>query len=147
MATEVRFGPAVVDADGAVLGRLASSLAKRLLMGEEIIVVNAEKAVVSGNPKWIEAFYIHRRQRGDRKKGPFFPRYPERILRRTVEGMLPENVRGRNAIKMLTVHLGTPVELKGKAEKAAKQASELRAKYVTLGGVGKALGAKSERWS
>jgi large subunit ribosomal protein L13 len=147
MATEVRFGPAIVDADGAVLGRLASSLAKRLLMGEEIIIVNAEKAVVSGNPKVTEAFYLHRRQRGDRKKGPFFPRYPERILRRTVEGMLPENVRGRDAIKRLSVHLGTPAELKGKAEKAAKQASELHAKYETLGDVGKALGAKPERWS
>ncbi len=144
--TEVRFGPAIVDADGAVLGRLATGLAKRLLMGEKITVVNAEKAVVSGDKQWIRKYYTHRRQRGDRKRGPFYPRYPDRILRRTVEGMLPDNMRGREAIKRLEVWMGAPAGLREKAERVGKQAAELRAKFTTLAVVSKALGAKEERW-
>lgn len=145
--TGVAFGPQVVDAEGAVLGRLAAKIAKRLLMGEHIDIVNAEKIAVSGDPWWTSRWFSHKRQRGDPYKGPFYPRYPERLFKRVVEGMLPENVRGREASKRLMVHIGMPVEFKGKAEKFGKNAKELSCKWTTLGEICKFMGAKSERWS
>lgn len=145
--TGIAFGPQVVDADGAVLGRLAAMLAKRLLMGEHITVVNAEKIVVSGNPQWTSRWFLHKRQRGDTHKGPFYPRYPDRVFKRVVEGMLPENVRGRESSKRLMVHIGMPQELKGKAQKIGKNASELRCKHTSLGEICAFMGAKKERWN
>jgi large subunit ribosomal protein L13 len=148
MVTEVRFGPEIVDADGAVLGRLASHLAKRLLMGEDIIVVNAEKAVISGSPEVIKKRFFEKRTRGDRIKGPFYPRYPDMVIKRVVRGMVPhKKTRGVEALKKLKVYMGVPAEYAGKAQKAAKQSSDLSCKYMTLGNMCAGLGAKKERWT
>ncbi len=142
----VRFGPAVVDADGAVLGRLASQLAKRLLMGENIIVVNVEKAVISGERKMIEKRFLEKLQRGGPEKGPFYPKYPDRLLKRVVRGMLPyKKQKGSQALKKLRVYMGVPEHLSEKPEKFGKQSSELRCKYMTVGDLCEALGAKP-RW-
>ena len=93
-----------IDASNHVLGRLASKVAKHVLCGEAVAVVNAEKAVVIGNPKAIVASYKERRDRGDPYHGPFYPRHPDRILKRTVRGMLPyKTPRGREAFKRLRV--------------------------------------------
>jgi len=63
----------VVDASGATLGRLSSMLAKRLLEGEEIIVVNSEKAIIVGSKKEIENRYRGKREvGGSKRKGPFY---------------------------------------------------------------------------
>ncbi|MBU5557888.1 MAG: 50S ribosomal protein L13 [Candidatus Aenigmatarchaeota archaeon] len=134
----------VIDADGAVLGRLATLLAKRLLLGEQIVVVNAEKAVVSGKFDTTLAFYKHRRERGDPHKGPFFPRYPDMLLKRTVRGMLPaKTARGRAALANLKVYIGCPEEFSGKAVKVeTKKVTDLRCKYSTLANVCRQLGAK-----
>lgn len=142
-----KFGPQVIDGNGAVLGRLASQVAKRLMMGENIVVVNAEGVVVTGEPSVIKQQYQKKRDIGDRKKGPFFPRYPDMIVKRTVRGMLPyKKAKGTTAFKNLKVYIGTPNEFSGKAEKYSKQASNLSCKYQTLGDVCSSLGAKSERW-
>ena len=101
-----------IDADGAVLGRLASEVAERLLKGEDITVVNAEKVLVTGSKKNLMFHYKQMRVIGSTRKGPYFPRMPDRILRRTVRGMLPFNqYRGRNAYKKLKVFIGVPSHL------------------------------------
>jgi large subunit ribosomal protein L13 len=106
--------PTVVDASGLVLGRAASLIAKRLLSGETIVVVNAEKAVVSGSRTQVLAYYTAARARGSKRTGPHFPRYPDRIFRRTVRGMLPHlKSRGKAAFRLLEVHIGTPPEYQG----------------------------------
>ncbi|MDQ1371323.1 MAG: large subunit ribosomal protein, partial [Candidatus Thermoplasmatota archaeon] len=74
----------VIDADGLVLGRLSTHVAKRLMSGEEIHVVNAEKAIISGNMVQLLAHYKNRRERGTRNHGPFYPRSSDMILKRTV---------------------------------------------------------------
>jgi large subunit ribosomal protein L13 len=109
----------IVDAEGAILGRLAANVAKRLLLGEEVVVVNAEKAVVTGGKKHILAEYKEMHDKGHRYKGPFFPKEPHMIVKRTVRGMLPwKTSRGRDAFKRLKVHIGVPEELAGQtAEK------------------------------
>lgn len=133
----------IIDAEGAVLGRFASKVAKELLKGEAITIINAEKVVVTGNTSAIMERFHEKRQRGDRNKGPFFPRYPDRILRRTIRGMLPyKKDKGEKAFKRLRVIAGNPDELKG--EKISKTSEDLRCKFMTLGQISKRLGAKVE---
>lgn len=137
----------IIDANGAVLGRLASAVAKRLLLSEQIIIVNAEKAVVTGNPDFIKKEFFHRRDIGDPIKGPFYPRYPDKLLRRTIRGMLPyKKEKGKKALNKLKVFVGLPDEFKDKKlEKVGKTIEQLHCKHVTLGDICKQLGAK-ERW-
>lgn len=130
----------IIDAEGAILGRLSSTVAKKLLKGEDIIIINAEKIVVSGNPKVSEKYFLEKRQRGDPYKGPFYPRYPDRIVFRVIRGMLPyKKQKGKNALKKLKVYIG-PNNMKG--EKISKTSDDLRCKYTTLGEISKRLGAK-----
>jgi len=138
----------VYDAENQILGRLSSVIAKELLKGERIVVVNAEKAVLAGNRKSKIAFYKHRYERGDPIHGPFFPKQPERILQRTVRGMLPwDRTKGREAYKRLKVFVGIPEEFKGKNfERVANaEAEKLNIKFITLGEIAFHLGAK-KRW-
>lgn len=104
----------VVDSTDATLGRLASFAAKKALLGEEIIVVNAEKAVIIGNIKDIVNKYLIRRQRGgSSQKGPNFPTSPERIMKRTIRGMLDyKRGRGYAAFKRIKCYNGVPEEFK-----------------------------------
>ena len=132
----------VIDADGLILGRLCSNVAKRLLDGEEIIIVNAEKALVTGGKDDIIAHFRHRRDVGSGRKGPLYPRTPHMMLKRTVRGMLPYyKPRGRAAYKRLRVHISVPKELKGKKFESIEGASDLSTqRYIPLGDVSKVLG-------
>jgi len=134
----------IIDAEGAVLGRISTLVAKRLLLGETVVVVNADKVVISGKPDTTKAFYRHRRERGDPHKGPYFPRYPDRLLKRTIRGMIPAKTpRGRDALSRLTVFINCPVQFAGKAVKPeVKRVNELKCKYMTMGALCKHLGAK-----
>ncbi len=99
----------MIDASGLVLGRAASEIAHRLLGGESIVVVNAERSVVTGDRAMVLAQYTAARARGSKRSGPHFPRYPDRIFRRTVRGMLPHlKSRGVAALDRLEVHIGVP---------------------------------------
>jgi large subunit ribosomal protein L13 len=104
----------LIDAKGQVMGRLASVVAKMLLSGESVSVVNAEKSVIIGRPEATIAEYKAKRARGDPYHGPFFPKTPERIFRRTVRGMLPyKTARGREAFKRLKAFISIPPEFSG----------------------------------
>ncbi len=135
----------VVDATGLVLGRLASVTAKKLLAGEEVRIVNAEKALVTGGRESIFAEYGHTRDRGHKERGPYFPRRPEMILKRTVRGMLPYKMgRGRDAFSRLRIFVGIPRDLKGmqlEQPTAAKMRTESNNKYIELGALSRRLGA------
>ncbi|MGP8158644.1 MAG: 50S ribosomal protein L13 [Thermoplasmata archaeon] len=136
----------VIDASGLVLGRAASLIAKRLLNGETIVVVNAEKSVVTGGKSQVVAHYTEARARGSVRSGPHFPRYADRIFRRTVRGMLPHlQTRGKVAFRRLQVHIGVPPELAGhptETLEGAKARPTLRPP-VTLAEITKLLGARA----
>lgn len=108
--------PMVVDATNKVAGRIASIVAKQLLQGEHIIVINAVKAVLSGNRASLILEYKERlniRTRYAPWKGPLHWREPHYILRRMIRGMLPwKSARGRQAMKRLRVYQGTPEDIK-----------------------------------
>ncbi|HVP26201.1 MAG TPA: 50S ribosomal protein L13 [Candidatus Bathyarchaeia archaeon] len=133
----------VINADGLILGRMCSKIAKRLLNGEEIIVVNAEKAILSGRrtSKVKEAHVFL--EVGKPVTGPFHYRRPDRILRRTVRGMLPfKKPKGKQAYKRLKVFIGTPDELKDQRTETLEeaQAKKLTCSYFTLGEFAKEIG-------
>ncbi len=138
----------VIDADGLILGRLASCTAKRLLEGESIVIVNAEKAIISGSKRRIFEDYRIMRERGSKEKGPYFPRMPDQILKRTIRGMLPyKRKRGREALSRLRVYIGVPSDYKDANFTTIEEASSTRLssfRYVRLGEVAKKLGAKFE---
>lgn len=134
----------VIDAEGAILGRISTFVAKKLMLGDSIVVVNADKIVISGNPMNTKAFYKHRRERTDPHKGPFFPRNSDTLLKRTIRGMLPAKTsRGKDALSRLNVHVGCPSQFSGKAVKPeVKRVNELKCKFMTTGAVCKHLGGK-----
>lgn len=112
---ELPANATVIDASGLVLGRAASLIAQRLLHGETVIVINAERSVVTGNRKMVIDEYTAARAQGSVRSGPHFPRYPDRIFRRTVRGMLPHlKTRGKLAYHRLHVYIGVPSGLSGR---------------------------------
>jgi len=134
----------VIDAENLILGRLASHVAKMLLNGTEVRIVNAEKAIISGSKKSIMEEYHQKRRVGSARKGPYYPRMPDRILKRTIRGMISyKKPSGKEALKRLLVYIGVPKELKDKELSTIPRASAAgKVKYIELGEVSKQLGAK-----
>ncbi len=140
---------AVIDATGHVVGRLASVVAKRLLKGEDIVVVNAEKAIITGRRKVVFDEYYTRHHRGSttsrmRGIGPRYPRRPDMILRRTISRMMPyQQARGREALKRLRVYIDVPEDLKSKTLEVIADAKRApQGPVISLGEVSKLLGSK-----
>ena len=134
---------AVIDATGLILGRMASHIAKRLLQGEKIIVVNAENAAISGKRLSIVKEAKRFLEIGHPRKGPLHRRRPDRIVRRTVRGMLPrKKPKGQQAFKRLKVFLEVPEEFKGKEMQTIPNADaeKLRCPYITVGKLAKEIG-------
>ena len=112
----------VIDAEGLVLGRLASKVAKILRgknkasftphvdCGDNVIVINAEKVVLTGK-KMSDKVYIRHTgyPGGQRKQTPIdiLAKYPERLVEKAVKGMLPKNKLGRKLFTNLHVVIGT----------------------------------------
>ncbi|MGC8688666.1 MAG: 50S ribosomal protein L13 [Thermoplasmata archaeon] len=134
----------IIDATDHIVGRLSSKVAKMLLEGEEVIIINAEKSVITGNKEFIFKDYLEKWQRGSVRKGPHYPRMPDRILRRTVRGMLPfKTSHGREAYKRLRVFIGVPDNIDIKSAEKIEDAIYRRVRNkVTLGEVSRYLGAK-----
>ncbi len=106
----------IIDGENAVLGRLAGYAAKQALDGKKIEIVNSEKVIITGKKEDILEEYRKKREiGGSGLKGPFFPSTPEKILKRTIRGMLPyKKGRGREAFKRIKCYIGIPKEFEGK---------------------------------
>jgi large subunit ribosomal protein L13 len=133
----------IIDATGATLGRLSANAAKRLIKGEEIAVVNSEKAIVSGKKFSIKSIYKQKIELGTYRKGPFFPRKPDQIVKRTIRGMIPyQKPQGRAAFKKLKCYIGIPKEFEGKKFENIKEAIKQPVDFITIEELSKFLGAK-----
>ncbi len=133
----------IIDATGLILGRMASTIAKQLLQGETIIIVNAEKAAISGKRLSILRETKEFLEVGHFRKGPYHHRRPDRIVRRTIRGMLPrKKPKGQQAYKRLKVFLQLPEEFKGKEIQTIPKASakDLKCPYITVGELAKEIG-------
>ena len=103
----------VYDGTGLVAGRLATHITKKLLKGERVEVINAEKIVITGTRERVFSEAREKRDRGKIRKGPYYPRTPHLMFKRIVRGMLPwDRAMGRAAHKRLHCHIGVPAELK-----------------------------------
>lgn len=132
----------IIDAEGAILGRLCTNAAKNLLNGEEIAIVNSEKAIISGKKPSIKKHYKQKREVGTYRKGPFFPRTPDRIVKRSVRGMIPyQKPHGRTAFKRLKCYIGIPKEFEGKKFEKVKEAEKRPVDFITIKELSRSLGA------
>ena len=150
MSQQVTRGEAelVINGEGAILGRLASYVAKRLLEGKKVVIVNAEKIAVSGDPVRVKQYYkqliLSVRSHYSDKWRPKRARSPQRLVRKAIKGMLPKNNRGAEALRRLRVFVGVPKEYQGRQlltlpeDMTVKKLT--RTKYVTLGEIAKELG-------
>jgi large subunit ribosomal protein L13 len=133
----------VINADGLILGRMASRIAKRLLEGEQVVVVNAEKAVLSGRKRSKVNEAKEFLDVGGVNRGPFHYRRPDRIVRKAVKGMLPiRQPKGIQAYRRLQVFIGVPDNVKDQKMEtlADAQAKKLTCSYFTVGELAKGIG-------
>jgi len=133
----------LVNAEGLIVVRLCSKVAKRLLNGEQVIILNAEKAVFSGKKKSKVAEAHVFLEVGAPERGPFHYRRPDRFLRKTVRGMLPfKQPKGKAAYKRLKVFMGVPRDLQGQEMITFTEASSvnLRGPHFTLGELASEIG-------
>ena len=115
----------IIDAEGLILGRMSSAIAKQLLAGEEIVIINAEKALITGKKRMILDEYQKMREISHARKGPHYPRMPDMILKRTIRGMMPyQKPSGRQALKNLKVYIGIPKEFVSKFKEDVKGAAQ-----------------------
>ena len=133
----------LVNADGLILGRMASVVAKNLLNGQRVVIVNAEKAIISGKKKSKVAEAKEFLDVGGVGQGPFHYRRPDRIIRKTVRGMLPfKQPKGKNALKKLKVFISVPEDLKDQQMVSIEeaQAAKLNGPHFTLADLAKQIG-------
>jgi large subunit ribosomal protein L13 len=124
----------VIDGKNAVLGRLASYSAKEALKGEEIVILNCEKVIITGNRENIRKGFLEKRERvGSGQRGPKHTRNSERIVKRTIRGMLPNHRggRGREAMKRIKCYNGVPKDFE--SSKKITAGKEKRAKFSFVG--------------
>ena len=131
--------PTIIDGTGNLLGRTASIVAKKLILGERVVILNGERLVISGDPAYqVETFAakLEIKTIHSPRLSPHHFRRPDMYVRRSVRGMLPhEKPKGRNALKRLTVYIGTPKEYAEKTPLSLPEAtaSKLRTKSMTVG--------------
>jgi large subunit ribosomal protein L13 len=112
----------IVDAEGKVLGRLASEIASRLRgkhkpnystfmdVGDFIVVINADKVKLTGNKLENKKYYHHTGFIGGIKEitaKELLEKKPTEVLHKAVKGMLPKNTLGRAQLKKLKIYAGT----------------------------------------
>lgn len=132
----------IIDGENCILGRLSSYVAKELLKGEVVRVVNAEKIFILGDP--VKTVGRYKQRRGLREiakpeKSPKFPRRPDLFVKKTIKGMLPKSKRGDDASRRVKAHIGVPKEFEGKGEKIA-ELKDMRKKKITILELCKKLG-------
>lgn len=105
----------VIDATNLILGRTATYIAKEVLNGSEVHVINAEKFVITGDPAVVTERYLLRRRaqhKGTPEHSPVWPKIPNMLVRRIIRGMLPwKTSRGKSAYRLLKVYTGNPKNL------------------------------------
>ncbi|MEF8813633.1 MAG: 50S ribosomal protein L13 [Halovenus sp.] len=132
----------VVDARDCILGRIASQVAERALDGERVAVVNAERAVITGREEQITEKFQDRRGHGS-DRGPYYPKRPDRIFKRSIRGMLPyKQPHGREAFENVRVYVGNPYDDDRAVVLDGTSLDRLsNIKFVSLGDVSESLGA------
>lgn len=140
----------VVDAANCIAGRMCSHVSKLLLQGNRVMIVNAEKAMLSGaRAKTIQLYKEHLEINSVTNPihGPFHPRRPDTMLTKMVRGMVPKRKSsGMTAFARLRVYIGVPEEMKkSKMESFSdSKITKPESYYITVGEVAKEMGWKGQ---
>ncbi|MGD9395289.1 MAG: 50S ribosomal protein L13 [Candidatus Thorarchaeota archaeon] len=136
----------VYDAENMVVGRLGAKAAKAAILGDNVVIVNAEKAIITGKRRTvIEAFKEKLNIRTSYKpsRGPFHERRPDKMVRKMLRGMLPwPTPRGKAAYKRIKVYIGVP-EQYADSEKIVLEGAKYRSltqKFITVADLSHELG-------
>ncbi|MDE1861961.1 MAG: 50S ribosomal protein L13 [Thaumarchaeota archaeon] len=136
----------VVDGTNQIAGRLCSHVAKLLINGSRVSIVNSENIMLSGSRDLVIREYrefLEIASITNPKFGPFHPRRPDTMITKMVRGMLPKNKpSGQTSLKRLRTYLGVPNELRSK-KKIQFDDAKIRKPapyYVTLGDLGRTVG-------
>lgn len=114
----------IIDAKDMILGRIATVAAKKALMGEKVDIVNCENVIITGTKEHVLERFKAKVKKGIPLKGPYYPRRPDMIVRRTVRGMLPHRQeKGRKAYKKVMCYMGVPEIFQGKKLETIKEAN------------------------
>ena len=162
----------VLDASNLILGRLASEsstlikgkpikatgtnvegkvVTPVLKAGEKLIIINADKAVITGDPLKTTKHYVqraHKKVNTNPRRGPFMPRQPEDIVRRAIRGMIKyKTPSGKAAYRRLEVYVGVPKpEFKEQAIRFNHiTADHMLCKRITVGELGRRLSTYTTR--
>jgi len=102
----------VYDGKNFTLGRLSSNVAKKVLLGNKVVIVNCDAVVVTGKRRTTIDDYKAKRQLGSASlHGPFFPKEPRKVVKRTIRGMLSHRQgRGKDALKRVKCYNDVPEE-------------------------------------
>lgn len=99
----------LLDATDKILGRFCSQVAKKALLGERVVVINAKHAIISGTKKNIHEKYLNKLNIStatNPTRGPFWPRRPDTFMRNIIKKMLPrKKIRGKEAVKRVHVYI------------------------------------------
>jgi large subunit ribosomal protein L13 len=129
----------VIDGANSVLGRVASYAAKQALLGRKVIILNCNDVLITGRRNLILETYSQMRRKGKGWfKGPTFPRVAEKLMKRTVRGMLEyTQKRGEEALDRVICYNETPKEFE--SAKKISLVRELKIKTVRLGEVARII--------
>jgi len=136
----------VVDGTNLIAGRLASHVAKLLLKGNRVSIVNCEEIMLSGTRSNIIQEYkdfLKIASIINPDHGPFHPRRPDTIMTRMIRGMLPrKKPSGITAHKRLRAYIGSPKQLKSLKKIQFDKAKITRstANYTTMAELGRTIG-------
>ncbi|MFW9771443.1 MAG: 50S ribosomal protein L13 [Promethearchaeota archaeon] len=135
----------LLDARDKILGRFCSQVAKKVLLGEKVVIFNAKYAIISGTKNNIHEKYLSKLNIStatNPTRGPFWPRRPDTLMRKVIKKMLPrKKLRGKDAIKRVHVYVGDIPERFQKRYQKLKPQDILNAdksrlsyynKYITL---------------
>ena len=139
--------PIVVDATDHIAGRLSSHVAKLLLKGNRVSLVNCEKIMMSGTRENIikeQREFLEINSIINYKHGPVHYRRPDTMIRKMIRGMLPHDRKpsGKEAHKRLRTYIGSPKELKS-IEKIQFEKAKIKkspSNYITMGEIGRVIG-------
>lgn len=134
----------IIDGSNLILGRLATFVAKKALEGEAITILNCEKIIITGNKKVLIQKFKERVDRGHPYHGPFFPKMPDRIVRRTIRGMLPyKQERGKKAFEKINCFIGIPENFKTQKIETVQSADASKLQtlnFITINDLSKFVG-------
>ena len=146
----------LIDATNKILGRFCSQVAKKALLGEKIVIINAKEAIISGTKRNIHEKYLSKLNIStatNPRRGPFWPRRPDTFMRNIIKKMLPtKKIRGKDALKRVHVYIGAiPHRYQNKYQKlipieipnAGKQRLSYYNKFITLENLCSRIGWKN----